>query len=175
MPMFRIIPCLLGCWFVIAVSCTTESAPSVMNQETIIEDDTLLLGAVNRAGLQLPNYQYWFESTYQAYQPKQDILGQLRPAMEGTEIKVFMGTWCEDSQRDVPALYRILDDLDYDISGLQLIGVDRTKKLPEAELAGHFIEFVPTLVLFREGKEVGRIVEMPNLTLEEDLLEILSL
>ncbi|MGD8307725.1 MAG: hypothetical protein PVF17_13790 [Ignavibacteria bacterium] len=36
------------------------------------------------------------------------------------------------------------------------------------------IDFVPTIIFNKNGKESGRIIEMPYNTLEKDILEILS-
>ncbi len=85
-----------------------------------------------------------------------------------------MGTWCSDSQRDIPALYRILDQLDFDQENLEIIAVDRSKTLPEAELEGVTLEYVPMTIIYKQNEEVGRIVEFPETTLEEDMLGMLS-
>ena len=41
------------------------------------------------------------------------------------------------------------------------------------ELHGYEIEYVPTFIFYREDKEIGRIIETPILSLEEDMLAIL--
>ena len=55
-----------------------------------------------------------------------------------------------------------------------MIAVDRTKEEPKAEVEGYEIEYVPTLIFYREQKEIGRIIETPELSLEEDILAILN-
>lgn len=93
----------------------------------------------------------------------------------GAEVTVFLGTWCGDSQREVPRLWKALD-----ISGgaipfqIHYIGVDRQKKEPVAPVTNNDIRYVPTFIVQREGREVGRIVEESPNGIEKDLLALLT-
>jgi uncharacterized protein (DUF1015 family) len=49
--------------------------------------------------------------------------------------------------------------------------VDRTKTVEKMELE---IEKVPTFIVYRNGEEIGRIIETPIKSMEEDLYEILK-
>jgi thiol-disulfide isomerase/thioredoxin len=97
-----------------------------------------------------------------------------------SRIEVVLGTWCSDSLREVPRLQRIVDDVDSDAIELDLVGVDRTKRIwvdgLSAELAaGTEVERVPTIVVLDEGGvELGRVVETAERPLEELLVEVLS-
>ena len=85
-----------------------------------------------------------------------------------------MGTWCEDSQNQVPRFYKILQQLDFNLKKVQLITVDRSKKTPENLEAGLNITNVPTFIFYKNSTEIQRIVESPVETLENDMLKILS-
>jgi thiol-disulfide isomerase/thioredoxin len=86
-----------------------------------------------------------------------------------------MGTWCSDSRREVPRFLKLLDVLNFNSSaGLKIICVDDNKKGKGDEVDGLNIELVPTFILSQKGKEIGRIIESPKLTLEKDLLGIIS-
>ena len=85
-----------------------------------------------------------------------------------------MGSWCEDSHRDVPQLYKILDEAKFDESKLKVISVDEDKLTPEGFEKDMDIQNVPTIILYKNNKELGRIVEYPIQTLEKDMLSILS-
>ncbi len=89
-------------------------------------------------------------------------------------IKIVMGTWCSDSRREVPRFYKLLDELKLVDEEITLINVDRMKKVPEINMDDLNILLVPTFIIYRGGKEIGRIVETPIETLEKDLLNILS-
>ncbi|MCB9249007.1 MAG: hypothetical protein H6613_10930 [Ignavibacteriales bacterium] len=57
---------------------------------------------------------------------------------------------------------------------MELINVDRNKEGLENEVNGLDIELVPTIIVYDKGEEIGRIIESPMETLEEDLVEIVK-
>ena len=56
---------------------------------------------------------------------------------------------------------------------INLIGVDREKQ-SSVDLSQLNIEYVPTFIVFYKGKELGRIIENPRISLEADLLQLLQ-
>ncbi len=62
--------------------------------------DPILLGEVNRAGMEAAPFGDWFRTAYEAYQVDRAALADAH--LEGVDLLVFMGTWCEDSQRELP-------------------------------------------------------------------------
>ena len=52
--------------------------------------------------------------------------------------------------------------------------VNREKKDVLGKFEMYGIEFVPTFIVIRNGRELGRIVETPNKSLAEDLAAIMS-
>ena len=55
-----------------------------------------------------------------------------------------------------------------------MICVGRDKKAEGTEVDLLDIKYVPTFIVYRNGKEIGRIVESPQTTLEGDLKNILK-
>lgn len=111
----------------------------------------------------------------EAYEPDPDTLTYLASVIQpGDRLEVFLGTWCDDSQREIPKLLRIVDGLaaaGADLP-LRLVSVDRTKQMPADVVAGRQLEKVSTIIYIRDGAEAGRIVERPVGLLEEDLLAL---
>ncbi len=138
--------------------------------------DPFLLGPIQIADLEKPPYSDWYTESYKAYEPNAEVMERLGKHVDGTEYILFLGTWCEDSQREVPGMIKILDRLGVSRKRLELIGVDEReeqyKKSPGGETETFKVDLVPTLIVRKEGSELGRIVELPWGTLEEDLLEI---
>ena len=90
------------------------------------------------------------------------------------EIYVLFGTWCHDSQREVPRFLQLLNSLNIQENYIHLIGLNFLKNEP-LDRGKHFqIKKTPTFVFLRNQKEIGRIVEMPEISLEADLLKILG-
>ncbi|WP_179344100.1 thioredoxin family protein [Winogradskyella ursingii] len=136
-----------------------------------------LLGKIDKSGLERENYASWFNANYEDYQPNNTIISEFASKLKSYEIKLFMGTWCGDSKREVPRFYKILETANFPMKQLTLVAVSREPKMykqsPEHEDAGLNIHRVPTVIFFKNGKEVNRIVEQPVLSLEEDIKKII--
>ncbi len=146
-------------------------------QSTSVDGLPMLLGKIDRASLTAPDYNSWFQTEYNAYSVQSAVLEPAKSRLKGITVEIFMGTWCEDSQREVPHFYKIMDHLNIEDKIVTIIAVDdhpdRLKTSPQGEERGKNIEFVPTFIFRRNGTEIGRIVEMPRISLEADMIEIL--
>jgi hypothetical protein len=129
-----------------------------------------LLGVQPRSAF----HQHWFDSTYQAYR----VHSPVKPAWKDEKIDIFLGTWCGDSRREVPRMLKVLDNMKVPASSIRLIctksGDPGHKTSPGREEQGLYIFRVPTFIIYRDGREIGRIVEAPVQSLEEDLAGILD-
>ena len=84
-----------------------------------------------------------------------------------------MGTWCHDSKREIPRLIKILDNLKFDQSNVEIIGLTKEKKGYFNDYSRYNITNTPTIIFYKNKKEVGRIIEKPKETLESNMLSIL--
>lgn len=163
------------------VSCS-QNTPSInsisqraLNKEiTTDEDGSMLIGVCDRNGLLKPPYKTWFESQYSNYKVDSEILNKIGTVPKEVHLFIFMGTWCGDSEIQVPRFYKILDSLNFDESNLTLVNLNRQKASPGNEEQGMNINNIPTFIFYKNNKEIGRIVESPVQSLEEDLYAILS-
>lgn len=134
----------------------------------------MLLGDFNIEELNKPPYSDWYTPTY-----NKTVLDEARVAYLGTllkdiEIVGFVGSWCGDTKRELPNLLRILDELDFDDSKIQLIGADRNYQVPDGSNKDWNIERVPTFIFLKDKQEVGRFVEYADENLLEDIIKILE-
>ena len=112
-----------------------------------------------------------FQDNYEEYQPG----NLLDPVLfRGVEIYMLFGTWCHDSKREVPRLLSLLNKLDVPENQINLIGLNFMKNDSQDRGKKFQIKKTPTFVFLRNQKEIGRIVEMPEISLEADLLKILA-
>lgn len=144
-----------------------------ITEEVHPDDMPILLGKQEINAIKSPPYTKWFMENYR-YSFNQKKMGPLKSALEGKTINIFMGTWCEDSRMQVPALLSILEAIKYDYSNVTLITVSEDKDTPEGLEEGFNIEYVPTIIIYNNNVEMGRIVEYPIESLEADLLKIAS-
>jgi len=180
----------LICAGLLIMACTQKATPvesttneakataTTLNAEFIAKDGSQkLLGPVNSTGLSKDPYSEWF-SKGEKYKADQTVLDALNSSLEDYSITAFFGTWCGDSKKHVPSFYKVLEGADFDMTKLQVIAVDNVrtayKKSPSGEEKGLNIHRVPTFIFYKEGQEVGRIVESPKETLEKDMLKITS-
>jgi thiol-disulfide isomerase/thioredoxin len=157
----------------------TSSKPALLNQEVTREEGKpILLGKCTREGMLREPHRKWFNSEYQGYKVDQSLLDMAKPYLKDVDIMLFMGTWCSDSRREVPHFYRILDYLKFREKKLLVVNLDNhpdhRKQSPQHEEQGWNIEYVPTFVFLKNGKEIGRIVEEPLVSLEADMMAILK-
>jgi len=122
----------------------------------------------------VPEYQ----QRKRTYQPDSSAIQYLAAVIQPDDkVEVYLGTWCDDSQREVPKFLKMLDVLK---SGYQIelpasyVAVNRGKNEPRELLQGKSLEKVATFIVFRKGAEIGRVVETPNGLLEDDLLQIFN-
>jgi thiol-disulfide isomerase/thioredoxin len=104
-----------------------------------------------------------------------EVARALASVEPGAEVTVFLGTWCGDSGREVPRFWRALDEAGSTFPfKVRYIAVDEEKKEPAEAVRESDIRYVPTFIVYREGREVGRIVEESPNGIEKDLLALLT-
>ncbi|REE80820.1 thiol-disulfide isomerase/thioredoxin [Lutibacter oceani] len=133
-----------------------------------------LIGIANKDSFLQEPYNNWFTPNYEGYTLNEEVISALKPLLKNITIKAFMGTWCGDSKQQTPILYKILDNTDFNYNNLELVTVNRSKKTPDNLQEGFNIIRVPTFIFYKNGKEIGRFVEYPRETVEEDMLKIVS-
>lgn len=137
-----------------------------------------LLGKIDKKGLTEEPFNDWFEQNYEAYLVNTRLVKTYKNQIEDYKVKVFLGTWCGDSKREVPRFYKVLESVKFPKDQLEVIAVDRTadayKQSPTGEEKGLNIHRVPTFIFYKDGKEVNRIVESPKTTFELDIKAILE-
>jgi len=149
----------------------------VVNREVeTTNDGKMLLGNQLKDQFLKAPYTDWYVKEHDEYALDQKAIGELKKdKINSYTITVFMGTWCEDSHRDFPRLMKILEEVNYPDSKLTIIAVNRKKESPTGDEARFNIQKVPTIIVEKYGKEIGRIIEMPTTGyIERDLVEILK-
>ena len=148
---------------------TTPAAPKVDD-----EQQGILVGTITKEDLEHAPYSSWFDPMYKSYQPSEEVLTTVKNNINDYKIKVFMGTWCGDSKRDVPKLYKLLEESGYDMDNIEMQAVRHDKTLPDDLQEEFDVHHVPTIIFYEDGKEVNRFVEYPQESFEDDIAKIVS-
>jgi len=162
---------------VLALTAQQFSAQkAVVNREVETNDGKMLLGAQLKDQFIKEPYSEWYTKEFNEYQMDEKAVNELKKnKITAYDLVVFMGTWCEDSHRDFPRLMKILEEVKYPDSRLTIIAVNRKKESPNGEESKYNVSKVPTIIVQKYGKEIGRIIEMPTTGyIERDLVEILK-
>ncbi len=114
-----------------------------------------------------------WEEAARAWKPAPDVVRALREAGPAT-IEVFFGAWCGDSAEHVPPLLAALRAAGNPRLRILLLALDREKHEPGGRARARGIERVPTVIVLRDGREVGRIVETPRTTMDRDVAGLLA-
>jgi len=143
------------------------------------EKPRVLYGACSKDSLTAEPFGKWFNTNYDSYQPDALTISGLRKQnFENISIKIFFGTWCGDSKREVPRFLKLLAAVSFPEKKIQLIAVGAAdslvKQSPQHEEAGLGIFRVPVFIIYKNGVEVNRVNEFPVFSLEKDLLNILA-
>lgn len=149
----------------------------VVNREVeTTNDGKMLLGNQLKEQFMKEPYSEWYTKEFNEYALDQKAVGELRKNnITSYNLIVFVGTWCEDSHRDFPRLMKILEEVKYPDSRLTIIAVNRKKESPTGDEVKYNVSKVPTIIVEKYGKEIGRIIEMPTTGyVERDLVEILK-
>jgi thiol-disulfide isomerase/thioredoxin len=150
--------CFLGC------ASSTAQHSSTHRPE-------LHVGEITSADL-LATYPVFAEE-YHRSEPSEDALDKMR-ALEGKSLVVLFGTWCHDSEREVPRLLKLIDRSGVKLDTLQLVAVDYNKADPNGVAVQYNLRYTATIIVKDQHKELGRIVERPKVSLADDFWEMVQ-
>jgi thiol-disulfide isomerase/thioredoxin len=122
-------------------------------------NEKTLKGWLTRTVLEQENSFTWMQENYKAYQPHAAGLQTLRQYKDSVRFLVFMGTWCEDSHFIIPRFFALADAAGLPADRISLAGVDRNKTTWGQLSATLQVNLVPTIIVYRQGKELGRVIE----------------
>ena len=142
------------------------------------EEKKMLLGKIDKKGLTKAPFNEWFNKNHDAYLTNDKVIKTIKDSLKDYTIKVFLGTWCGDSKKEVPRFYSVLEQAKFPKNQLEVIALDRSdeayKQGPNGEEKGMNVHRVPTFIFYKDGKEVSRIVEHPKETFERDIQKIVT-
>ncbi|MBO9681463.1 MAG: thioredoxin family protein [Flavisolibacter sp.] len=154
-------------------SVQTASAQTEVTREA--DGTKIVKGFMTKQELATDSAFTWYAENQKGYTPDQNALQQLRANRDSINIVAFGGTWCGDTKYILPKFFVLADAAGLSPDRVTLLGVDRSKKTIQHLSEAFGITNVPTLIVMKNGKEVGRVVEYGRTGLfDKDLAEILG-
>jgi thiol-disulfide isomerase/thioredoxin len=133
-------------------------------------------GIINKYVVQNDSaYIKWYNSSQGYYSPDTATLNAFVRTKGKVQFVVFGGTWCEDSQFILPKFFKIQEKSGIPDEAITLFGVNRAKKSLGSITDAFNVKLVPTIIVMKEGKEIGRVVEFGKTgKWDKELVEILN-
>lgn len=120
----------------------------------------MLRGFVNDSILLADTASFnWFGETEKMYTPTENIVKTFQSKKDSVSYLAFFGTWCPDSRYIIPRFYKIIELANIDKKHISLYALDRTKQDATHFSANFNVSHVPTIIVLKNGKELGRVIE----------------
>lgn len=136
-----------------------SQTPYESNTDPNHPERKILKGIINKNLIKNDTAYKWYAANQKGYtNPDTAIVGKLQ---RGNSVKyiVFGGTWCEDTQYILPRFFTLQDKAGITDDRITFFGVDRTKQTLGNIASALNITNVPTIIVMKDGKELGRVVE----------------
>jgi len=155
---------------ILLTGCMLITIPLLNACNSTANQKELLVGAISTS--QLKASYPLFDKNHQTFIVNENEQKQIQQWPSNVRIDVYFGTWCHDSQREVPRLLKVLK---YNRGiNTQLISLDYHKSDPQGKAANNEIKFTPTFIVYRNNSEIGRIVERPEVSLVADVTHFIE-
>ena len=159
--------------FLVVAAFHTEGF--AQGQYEVLKDNDggkILKGIISRDILARDTSFKWYAQNAKAYAGGKDA-ATFGKHKDRVQVLIFLGTWCEDSQIIIPKLFPFFDAAGFSNDRITVIGVDRNKKSISHITDAFNIINVPTIIVMKEGRELGRVVEYGRYGMvEKELAEI---
>lgn len=167
-------------FFLLVIFSCTVMLSTAQKLFTSINDDQqegglILNGLLTQKDLESESSFKWFNQNKIGYQPDSSIITSINNIQKDYSFIVFGGTWCDDTQFILPRFFKLMDIVQIPETFITLFGVDRNKKTIGNIATAFAITNVPTIIVLKNGKEVGRVVEYgASGKWDEELVKLLS-
>lgn len=145
-----------------------------------LDDKTLLITAHQSKAGPMTLEELWatapvWQAISDHYEPDPKMVERLRAIAEPVKLRIVFATWCGDSRQHIPRLLKSIALAQNPNVSVELIGIGPEFTSPMTVVQGDDITNVPTVIVKRGERELGRFVETPaGTTVEEDIADIVD-
>lgn len=111
-----------------------------------------------------------FEHEFSSYQVSHEDIELIKSVSSPIHLTALFGTWCHDSVREIPRLTKLLVHASNNNITSTLIAVDRQKNTDDT----YRLRYTPTIIVYQNNQEIGRIVESPKQSIAKDIVNMLA-
>jgi len=147
---------------ILGISCLSQAVaqtPYVSTKDEKNPAVTILNGQITKYIFQNDPQYTWYAANQNAYKPADAVLTAMTAAKDKYQFLVFGGTWCEDTQFILPKFFKLQEQAGISDNQVSFFGVNRAKQTLGNMSNVFKITNVPTIIVMKGGKEVGRVIE----------------
>lgn len=156
---------LAGSLLLSTLTWAQSNSGKASNTKKVIKGKVTMQALMNDSALP------WFYTGVNNYQPNDNMLNYIKDNRGKFNVVAVAGTWDDQSQRLLPALYKIMILAGSPDEQVLTFGADEKLQFDAPE--DYKVKKLPTIILFREGKEIGRVSGEVGESLESDMAKIL--
>jgi thiol-disulfide isomerase/thioredoxin len=157
---FFCVVCLI--WFNVNAQFNRIAFDDARNQN-------ILYGQCEADAFYKDGFKQWFITEYDNYEID-SLLHKFNLYDEIDEVIVFFATWCGDTRRELPRFVKITEQEVFNDINVIYFGLDSNKQTDDVDTDEYRIIYVPTFIFYKDGSEIGRIIEAPSMGLEKDII-----
>ena len=118
----------------------------------------------------------WDDYSADDYTPDENAVKIIADSIKTNQYGfiLFTSNWCPDCKLQMPRIIKLFDKIGFDKNKCDIYGLDYKKTEPSGIYLTYEIKRVPTLIILKNNSEVGRVVETPTESWEQDILKIIS-
>jgi len=159
-----------------AAACSTKKQSGTSMENTVGQKSAPSIEAKDLSGPttrdEVLAYERWSDA-FGSTTPDDAQVERLKSAPEGATVEVYLGAWCGDSVREVTRFWKAEDKAGALPFEVTTVALDRTFSSGSVDTSTKGLMAVPTFIVMRDGKEVGRVVETAPNSIERDLADLL--
>ena len=148
-----------------ALTFNIKSKAQTQQQYVVLADSAennakMLVGIIDKNDLISDTSFKWYAESQRIYpNPDTALVNAFRNNKDKIYFLFFGGTWCEDTHFILPKFYKTQEASGFPENRITVFAVDRKKNGTGNIAHAMNITHTPTIVVMKDGKEIGRLVE----------------
>lgn len=132
----------------------------IILKDSVNNNEKMLEGIVDKNDLKNDTSFHWYAESQRIYpHPDTSAVAAFKNNKDKIYFLFFGGTWCEDTHFILPKFYKIQEASGFPETRITVFALDRKKNGTGNIAHAMNITRTPTIVVMKDGKELGRLIE----------------
>ena len=149
---------IAGILIMLSIACYSQTQYQVIGDSNHPETK-ILKGIITKDLIKNDTAFKWYATNQKSYATPDSAIVAVLKKDSAVKYIVFGGTWCDDTRVILPKFFLLQEKAGIADSRITFFGVDRKKETVGNITSAMNITNVPTIIVMKNGKEIGRVVE----------------